>query len=448
MKKMHWLALLLALVMVFTLAACGGGDAAADTSTDDGQTTGDTAAEDTTGGDTAAEGEDVVIHYWAQWSENEVQADVLKAAIARFEEKNPGCTVEVNWAGRDVREILRTSIDAGNDIDIVESGFDQIVSLLGEEYLMDLTPYMEGSDFEASISEGMQNFAKSYSSDGESWYYIPAQPFVGALFYNQQIFEEAGITSMPQTWDEFMTCCQQIKDAGYDPFTIDDAYYPSLYGTYLALAKGPDWVTQLLTDTTGETFSDPIVLQMAEDFAEMRANGYFSPSTGSNIFPAGQNGEFAMGTCAMYYNGSWFPNEISSITGPDFPWGATFFPLPDNAELPYTTYASGCQFYGITKGCEHPELALALLEEFSTVETQQELADQAQAMPIIDGIELPDALACLDTVMAEGTNVIPWQGNNGTNADVSAVVNSAFAELLSGSIGAEEFVSTIQSQLG
>ena len=33
---------------------------------------------------------------------------VLKAAIARFEENNPGCKVEGNWAGRDVRDILRS----------------------------------------------------------------------------------------------------------------------------------------------------------------------------------------------------------------------------------------------------------------------------------------------------------------------------------------------------
>ena len=115
-----------------------------------------------------------MIHYWAQWSENETQAEILKEAIARFEDKNPGVTVEVNWAGREVREILRTSIDAGEQIDIVESGYDQIVALLGEEYLMDITQYMAGSDFEAAISDSMVAFAKSFASDGESWYYIPA----------------------------------------------------------------------------------------------------------------------------------------------------------------------------------------------------------------------------------------------------------------------------------
>ena len=156
-----------------------------------------------------------MIHYWAQWTENEAQAEVYKAAIARFEQAHPDCTVEVNWAGRDVREILRASIDSGNAIDIVDSGFDQIVNLLGEDYLMDLTSYMEGSDFEKAISAGMVAFAKSFASDGTSWYYIPSQPFVGTIYYNKAIFVEAGIDAMPTTWSEFMDVCQKIKDAGF-----------------------------------------------------------------------------------------------------------------------------------------------------------------------------------------------------------------------------------------
>ena len=261
MKKL--LALLLAALMVFGMAACAktAETPAADTPAGETTATADKPAEETTADETPAEsdGDKIVIHYWAQWTENEAQAEVYKAAIARFEQAHPDCTVEVNWAGRDVREILRASIDSGNAIDIVDSGFDQIVNLLGEDYLMDLTSYMEGSDFEKAISAGMAAFAKSFASDGTSWYYIPSQPFVGTIYYNKAIFAEAGIDAMPTTWSEFMDVCQKIKDAGYDPITVDDAYYPCLYGTYLAMMKGPDWVTELLSDTTGANWSDPAV---------------------------------------------------------------------------------------------------------------------------------------------------------------------------------------------
>ncbi len=442
MKKL--VALLLAALMVFGMAACA---ANAETAADDKSTAETPAAEAPVAEEIAADGDKIVIHYWAQWTENEAQAEVYKDAIARFEAANPNCTVEVNWAGRDVREILRASLDSGNEIDIVDSGFDQIVNLLGEEYLTDLTPYMAGSDFEKSLSAGMVAFAKSFASDGESWYYIPSQPFVGTIYYNKAIFEEAGIDTMPTTWDEFMDVCQKIKDAGYDPITVDDAYYPCLYGTYLAMMKGPEWVTELFNDTTGANWNDPAAVQMANDFAEMREKGYFSESCGSNVFPSAQNGEFAMGTVAMYYNGSWLPNEVQDITGDDFQWGAMFFPAPDNAVYPYTTYSTGCQFFAIPKSSQHPQEALALLEEFSSLQTQQELIDKAQAMPVVDGLELPEKLKSAGELQAQSTDVIPWQGMYGSNSDVNAVVNGAFAELLAGTLDSEGFTASVQSQL-
>lgn len=293
----------------------------------------------------------------------------------------------------------------------------------------------------------MTSFAKSFTSDGNSWYYIPAQPFVGTLYCNQEIFDEAGITDMPKTWDEFLDCCQKIKDAGYDPITIDDAYMEAMYGHYLAMMKGVDWATELMSDKTGEKWNDPAVLQMAEDFAELRAKGYFADSVGSNVFPTAQNSELALGTAAMYYNGSWLPNEVAEITGDDFKWGAIFFPAPDNAEYPYTTYSTGCQFYGIPKSSKHPEEALALLEEFTSLETQQALTDKAQCIPVIDGINLPDNLACMGELLSEGTDAFVWCGVTTQDAEVQAAVKESFAKLIAGDISGAEFVEEVQSQI-
>ena len=305
MKKLT--ALLLAIVMVLSLAAC---------SASNNEVTEAPKATDTVEVPEASEKQTIV--YWAQWSETETQAEVLKNAIARFEANNPEYVVEVNWAGRDVRDIMRTSIDSGITIDIVESGFDRIISQLGEDYLVDLTEYMEGTEFEASISAGMVSFAKSFTSSGDSWYYIPAQPFVGTVFYNKAIFAEAGIETLPTNWTEFMDCCQKIVDAGYAPLTSDDAYLETLYTAYLGSVLGTDAVNEMMNDASSELWNNPAVLQMGNDFAAMASNGYLTEGTGSYVFPSAQNTEFAMGTTAMYYNGSWLPNEVANITGDEF----------------------------------------------------------------------------------------------------------------------------------
>ncbi|WP_373216527.1 ABC transporter substrate-binding protein [Ruminococcus sp. 5_1_39BFAA] len=393
----------------------------------------------------AGEADKQTIVYWAQWSENETQAEVLKDAIARFEEANPEYTVEVNWAGRTVRDIMRTSIEAGTVIDVIESS--DIPAQLGEEFCQNITEYVKGTKLESDITEGMIAFSRLFTSDKESWYFIPAQPFVGTVFYNKAIFAEAGIEALPENWTEFMDCCQKIVDAGYAPMTIDDAYLSLLYTEYLGEMLGTDGVTELMNETSTDLWSDPAVAQMAKAYEDMAAKGYFTEGTGSFVFPSAQNTEFALGTTAMYINGSWLPNEVAEITGDDFQWGAMFFPSPDGAKDPYTTYMTGCQFYAVPTTSANPEGAVKLIEEFTSEETQKDLLEKCQCIPVIGGLTLPDNLADCGTLMEEATNAVPWNYCLTTNSEIQGIVNASFAKLIAGDITGEDFVEEVQSQL-
>ena len=383
------------------------------------------------------------IVYWAQWSENETQAEVMKDAIARFEEANPEYTVEVNWAGREVRDILSTSIEAGMRIDVIESS----IGYFEQDLCTDITEYMEGSEFAEKLIPSAVSIARQFQDDADRWYFIPTQPFVGTIFYNKAIFAEAGIEKLPETWDEFMDCCQKIVDAGYSPITSDDAYLPCLYAVYLGEKLGAEKISEMMSTPDASLWDTPEVLEMAQAYQEMVEKGYFTEGTGSFVFPTAQNTELALGTTAMYYNGSWLPNEVAEITGDDFQWGAMFYPAPDGAEYPYTTYTTGCQFYGVTKGCEHPELAVALLEEFTSVETQQDLADKAQCVPVIDGIELPANLKCVGELTTASTDAFVWQGFNSSDTEVLAIVNAEFTKLIAGDISAADFVQNVKDQI-
>ena len=439
MKKL--IALLLALVMVLSLVACGNAPAE---DTDDTQA--QAATTENKEDDTPTEKKKLVI--WAQWSENENHAQAMRNAIARFEADYPEYVVEINYGGREVSKILKTSLDSGIQIDIVDGAHDFIPSQIGPDYLISLEEYMDGTEFEASFTASAAAFSKSFSPDGESWYYIPYNPFVGTVFYNKDIFAEAGVESLPTNWDEFLECCQKIRDAGYDPMTIDGAYVSLLYGHYLALMKGQDWVGDLMTDTTGEMWSDPAVQQMAEDWQEFRELGYFAPSVGSNVFPAAQNGEFAVGTAAMYFNGSWVCDEVADITGDDFNWGMMFFPAPDGAIYDYTTAENGCQMYAVTKSCENPEAAVILLSYMMSKEAQQELVDLSSAIPAVQGVTMPGKLGDLEHILNESTYTFIWEGMPKQDSEIKPLVNEAFHRLIGGELTATEFISNLQDQIG
>lgn len=443
MKKV--LSAILATAVSMSLVACGSATTAAPTA-DTAATTETVAEASSTDTATADSGEQKKIVYWAQWAENETQATVLKGAIERFEKDHPDCTVEVNWAGRNVRDILKTSMDSGIQIDIVESGFDRLAPI-GSEYYLDLTDYVKKYDLEKELLPSMSIFAKSLSPDKESWLYLPEQPFIGDMFYNKDIFTEAGITTPAADWDTFLSDCQKIKDAGYDPLTVDDAYLQVLYGQYLALEKGQDWVGELLTDKTGAMWSDPAVKQMAEAWYDFAKKGYFASSVGSNVFPAAQNGEFAVGKAAMYFNGSWVPNEVHDITGDEFNWGTMYYPQVPNATLAYETPQIGCQAFAIPKNSKYPEEAFQLCMSFLSVETQQAFADEAQCIPVVNGCTWPTNLSDVKTIMESAKDTIVWGAAPQTDADIVPIVNDAFSQLISCKITPDEFVSTLQSQI-
>jgi len=46
---------------------------------------------------------------------------------------------------------------------------------------------------------------------------LPYSVMAASVIYNQEIFEEQGL-EVPQTWDELIAVCDQLKDAGITPF--------------------------------------------------------------------------------------------------------------------------------------------------------------------------------------------------------------------------------------
>ncbi|WP_206671411.1 hypothetical protein [Suipraeoptans intestinalis] len=60
--------------------------------------------------------------------------------------------------------------------------------------------------------------------------------------------------------------------------------------------------------------------QAAKDLEDFASKGYFSENIESNVYPAGQNQEFAPGDAAIIICGSWLPNEIKDSVSKDLKW--------------------------------------------------------------------------------------------------------------------------------
>ena len=140
--------------------------------------------------------------------------------------------------------------------------------------------------------------------DGKK-YAVPVNGYWEAMFVNTEILDAAGV-EMPgadYTWDQFLTDCQKIKDAGYTPIACALGNIPHYWWEFCIFNNtGIENHLEVPTDVTselGEQWVDGM-----EDIKALYEAGYFP----ENTLSATDDETFAMfteGKAAFLIDGSW-----------------------------------------------------------------------------------------------------------------------------------------------
>lgn len=213
MKK-KLVALLLSAAMVLTLGGCGSTEGA---TTESGDTTAETdteaVGEGTETADTDLSGDLVFAIYdnvlMTYIDENDM--------VGKFQEKYPNANIEVEKIKDDSEYWnsmkMRTSANQLPDVMINKT----FTLSRFKDYLVDL------SDLSSTANN---EYAAGYAVDGK----ILGLPMVVGgdyVFYWKDQFEEAGITEIPDTWEEFEAAAKTLQD-----------YYGKQNPDYMAIAMG------------------------------------------------------------------------------------------------------------------------------------------------------------------------------------------------------------------
>jgi raffinose/stachyose/melibiose transport system substrate-binding protein len=181
------ISILLALVMILALAACGSGAAKTESTA------------------VSADGSETVsgkITYLTNRTDLDTDG-TYAALIAKFNEEYPDVTVEVqsitDYAGELATRMQTTEY---GDVLMIP---DAVPSTAFSKYFEPFGTVEELSD---KYQEGYL-YSKWY--DGQV-YGLAYMCTVQGIVYNKAVFEEAGITELPKTPDEFLDCLQKIKD--------------------------------------------------------------------------------------------------------------------------------------------------------------------------------------------------------------------------------------------
>ena len=137
--------------------------------------------------------------YWSNWEATEPQGVVITEAVKAFEEET-GATVALQFKGRKgIKEGLIPAQDADQQVDMFDGA--QNKSNNGERFLC-LEVLVKESDYEIDTNPVLMELSRSYYVDSKL-YEIPYQMKANGYMYNKALFEQAGITEVPRTWQEF-----------------------------------------------------------------------------------------------------------------------------------------------------------------------------------------------------------------------------------------------------
>lgn len=194
-------------------------------------------------------------------------------------------------------------------------------------------------------------------------YGIPYVTPISVVFYNKKAFAEAGIESTPETYDEWLACCEKLKEAGIIPIgnaaKSDNAWVLAmLYDALMLKTVGPGKLAKVLTDKEG-SYNSTAFLEGTEAFRKIISLGYMDPRAGMI------NNDQALeklyrGESAMYVTGSWLACQFYDPKNCENPEDFDFFPVPviNEANASATDFMGGsADTLMVNRYSEHPEEA-------------------------------------------------------------------------------------------
>jgi multiple sugar transport system substrate-binding protein len=304
---------------------------------------------------------------WIPFSaEHEVAG--VQQVFDRFHEQYPWITVDVTTGVED-DQVTLSAIRAGNPPDAVMSwSLDDLAAFCDTEAWQDLTPYMEATSFDDT--QFPPSVAR-YTGFGGKRCAFPFLTDATGLYYNTDMFAEAGITEPPRTLSELTEMAKEltvfnpdgsIKRAGFVPWF---GYY-EMVPLDLSISYDADWYND---DGTSAVGSDPDWVAMFEWQKEL-VDWYGADNLRKFVAAAGNewgeaSQDFQRGKIAMMIDGEWRTAFIKNGS-PDLSYDTAPFPVPDDKADTYGIGRVGGTIIGIPRGSAHPNEAWLLVSFMAT----------------------------------------------------------------------------------
>jgi len=303
--------------------------------------------------------------------------------------------------------ILQTRVAAKSDIDVINVRS-------GAEF----NKYAAAGTFapltdQAVLDQVSAGGKQAGTVDGKTYGFASNQFLIGVT-YNKDLFQKAGISSPPVTWDNFLADCAKLKAKNIAPVSWSAAdswtnqyIYHSAIGVYAQ--QHPTFMADL-TSGKAKWSDNTLFTTQIQRWADLKNQGYLMQG-GQSLHEQDAAAAFNAGKAAMWIMGDW---NLAELKPAGFTPGAFSVPL-DNTSSPAPASALIDNMWAVTSWAKQPAAAQKFLEWFTQPANAKTYSEANARASTVNGVTV---------------NLSPYQGD--WNAMSASAVPFPF--LISGSV--------------
>ncbi|MGJ3239110.1 MAG: ABC transporter substrate-binding protein [Anaerolineae bacterium] len=395
----------------------------------------------------AQDDEEVTLR-WRTRPDNQAEIDVYTNASEAIDEAWEGVSLVYEPGGSETasyQDVLVTELEAGTAPDVFWIPGTDVARFASSGLILNLADLAAADeDFSADdFYAGPMGFLQTAPEgmDGEALWGLPRDVSAFAIYYNQDLFDEAGL-DYPETgwtWDEFGEAAEAISGLGDEITGFGMNGWWANWG-YFVNAAGSGFFNEDYTACGLNNDATVEGLSFAQNLFE---EGYAVP-WGTDSEPP-----FLAGQVGMFLNGRWA--TPATITNADFDWNVASLPIGPSGEQTNWLFWGA---YVVNADTEHPEEAWDLVTRLTSAEIQGQIASLGANIPSRAGEEAIDLF--LNTLPDSGVNNQAFiDGTTASDVRTEAplffgdwvAIDSAYgtgvSDVFNGALTAEEFAATI-----
>lgn len=405
----------------------------------------------------ADEGEKTTVTIMTRCAGEDGLAKVYEAQIAAFMEENPDIIVEnLSIYEEDAYNTkLKSLIATGETPDIFYyPGIAGLSEWAQNGVIMNVEPlFEEDEEWSSRFVDGALETYRLDSYGVPGIYAIPNELNVDGVFYNKKLFEQAGITELPETMDDLYDAVAKLNEAGITPWVVGEKSTWQMGHIFTNLiTKSIGVEGQIALGVGDKKWTDEDVVATLDEINKMIEAGTFEDGFAGIDYNTAFN-SFLNGEAAMMTHSSPIITDIM-LSDSEYKDDFSFFPFPyfaDKEEFKdqHVVYSSSLMLSGTMEGAEK-DAAIALLKYMTTKEAIQARYGVYRVSPY-GGVTVPEDAPQIFKDMIDYTNTLGITASEyfdyDTTPTLTDVSRNAILDMSLGSITAEEAAEQIQEAI-